>query len=130
MIFREGLYRGLTFWVATISAWSLSRIFFAMAVPSILVAVIAEGVLEETLCCDVCGSVDKEKVLVPQVGVVRFDDRQNGSFRPRDFTAFLTATPLETARLGLSSDPTIFRPHGDRGIKAACGMESAEWCPR
>jgi hypothetical protein len=49
MILREGLYLGLAFCVASISACSLSRILFAMAVPSIFVAVIANGVLENPL---------------------------------------------------------------------------------
>jgi hypothetical protein len=49
MILRDGLYLGLIFWVLSISACSLSRIFFAMAVPSILVAVMVIGVLEKSL---------------------------------------------------------------------------------
>ncbi len=79
MILREGLYLGLTVWAASISAWSLSRIFFAMAVPSILVAVIADVVLEKVLCCDVCGVEIEEQEIAPEVGV-RFDDRQKRRF--------------------------------------------------
>lgn len=41
MILRHGLYLGFTFCFSTISAASLSRIFFAMAVPSNLVAAMA-----------------------------------------------------------------------------------------
>jgi hypothetical protein len=47
MIFRDGLNLGLVFWVFLISAWSLSRIDLAIAVPSIFLAVIAIEVLEK-----------------------------------------------------------------------------------
>jgi len=53
MILKEGLYLGLTFWELSISACSLSRMLFAMAVPSIFMAVIVNGVLEKALLCGV-----------------------------------------------------------------------------
>ena len=46
-IFSEGLYLGLLSCFFLISAPSLSRMLFAMAVPSILVAVILSGLLEK-----------------------------------------------------------------------------------
>ena len=77
MILSEGLYLGLTFWVLSISAWSLSRIFLAMAVPSILVAVIAGIVLENGLDCVECGIEEREEEVAAEVGVrnPRPDDR-------------------------------------------------------
>ena len=41
MIFRHGLYLGFVFCFSTTSAASLSRMLFAMAVPSSLVATMA-----------------------------------------------------------------------------------------
>jgi len=49
MILRDGLYLGFDFLAFSIWVWILSRIFFAIAVPSILVAVMAKGVLENCL---------------------------------------------------------------------------------
>jgi hypothetical protein len=48
-IFKLGLYRGFTLWRSLIFAPSLSRMLFAMAVPSILEAVILNVVPDKCL---------------------------------------------------------------------------------
>lgn len=47
MILSEGVYLGFTFCFSAISACNLSRIFLAIAVPSILVAVIVRDEVEK-----------------------------------------------------------------------------------
>jgi hypothetical protein len=74
------------------SAWILSRIFLAMAVPSILVAVMAAGVLENVLRWERFGG-RKLYEEVSQVGV-RCGDRHRRRFRGVEFREFL-ATGLE-----------------------------------
>ena len=51
IILSDGLNLGFDFWVSSISARIESRISFAVAVPSILVAVIAAEVLENDFFC-------------------------------------------------------------------------------
>ena len=81
MIFKEGLYLGLLFCVASISACSFSRIFFAIAVPSILVAVMVNGVLEKCRDAEGCrvfqdgDNVNKVVWCLWKVGVVASADR-------------------------------------------------------
>lgn len=77
MIFRHGWYLGFVFFFSTISAPRRSLIFLAMAVPSILVAAMAEEVVAncltggfgglrlslggfELLVCEVLEAVDVE----------------------------------------------------------------------
>jgi hypothetical protein len=83
-----------------------------MAVPSILVAVIAIGVLEKARCWEVYGEEEKEDGAVIQVGWVRAD-RHRCRIRPRDFGLCLAATPDKAERL--KKDLKGFRAHEDRG---------------
>src|SRR5579871_5317945 len=46
-IFKLGLNLGFTFWVCFMSAWSLSLIFLAIAVPSIFVPTMTRELLEK-----------------------------------------------------------------------------------
>jgi hypothetical protein len=81
-----------------------------MAVPSILVAVIATGELAKARWWKVYPGEQKEEEAVIQVGWARVDRRR---IRPRDFTVYLAATPDEAELLwkGLKG----FRACGGRG---------------
>jgi hypothetical protein len=81
-----------------------------MAVPSILVAVIATGELAKARWWEVCPGEQKEEEAVVQVGWARVDRRR---IRPRDFTVYLAATPDEAGPL--SNDLKGFRACGGRG---------------
>jgi len=74
MILRLGLYLGFDFWVCSISACNLSRMVFAIALPSILVAVIAGEVEENAfvkLFESVAGSeIEQPRTLLPHLVVI------------------------------------------------------------
>ncbi len=53
MILRKGWYLGLALCLSTISAWRLSRILFAIAVPSILAAAMVGDEIEKARLVEV-----------------------------------------------------------------------------
>ncbi len=94
-----------------------------MAVPSILVAVIADGVLENGRCWAVCWDEKRVRAGTREVGV-RIDDRRKRRFRPRDFKVFLAATADEAEPIG--GELKACRSYGGRSSLRASGARSDE----
>jgi len=89
-----------------------------MAVPSILVAVIAIGALEKARRWEACWKEEKEKRALVQVGWERAD-RQQCRIRPRDCELCLAATPdkAEPLEKVLMFKVKGFRSHKGRGTE-------------